>query len=64
MCLYISGGAALVNTLRCGCHEIQSVSRTLRDYDYGVKVRLRSLIAEYGDFRIFRSLNKKSQTVD
>ena len=39
-------------------HEIQSVSRTLRDYDYGTKVRLRSLIGEYGDFEILRSLNK------
>ena len=54
----------MVKTLRCGCMKIQSVSRTLRDYDYGAKVRLRSLIGEYGEFGILRSLNKKSQTVD
>ena len=36
--------------------EIQSVRRTLRDY--GAKARLRSLIGEYGDFQILRSLNE------
>ena len=31
--------------------------------DYSAKARLRSLIGEYGDFRILRSLNE-SQTLD
>ena len=49
------GGAALVKTLRCGCMKY----RALADNDYGAKVRLRSLIGEYGDFQIVRT-----QTVD
>ena len=58
-CVYTCSGPALVKTLRrAWLHVIQSVSRTLQDYDYGTKVRLRSLIGEYRDFRILRSLNK------
>ena len=57
MCLYISGGPELVKTLQFGCMQYRALA------DYSAKARLRSLIGEYGDFRILRSLNE-SQTLD
>ena len=57
MCLYISGGPALVKTLQFGCMQYRALA------DYSAKSRLCSLIGEYGDFRILRSLNE-SQTLD
>ena len=52
MCLYISGGPALVKTLQFGFMQYRVLA------DYSAKARLRSLIGEYGDFRILHSINE------
>ena len=57
MCLYISGGPALVKTLQFDDMQYRALA------DYSAKARLRSLIGEHGDFQILRSLNE-SQTLD